>query len=119
MIAQDVSRLVDLCRQCIVFEEVSDLVKCLNRIKEDADIKIVRIKNRMDPEYLSLWSAGYRDVSMNLCIVTDMSKNLGIDSHVCELQLILRSIAALKVRSKLFWPNVCNLFMFIVFQQTA
>ena len=38
-----------------------------------------------------------RDVSLNLRIVTERTAELGIDGHICELQLILRSFAELKV----------------------
>ena len=38
-----------------------------------------------------------RDVSLNLLIVTGRTAALGIDGHICELQLILHSFAELKV----------------------
>ena len=40
-----------------------------------------------------------RDVSLNLRIVTERTAALGIDGHICELQLILRSFVELKVLS--------------------
>jgi hypothetical protein len=57
----------------------------------------LRIKNRMDPGYDARRSAGYRDVALNLQIVSTQTKALGIDYHVCELQLMLQSVAELKV----------------------
>ena len=36
-------------------------------------------------------------MSLNLRIVTERTVTLGIDRHICELQLILRSFAELKV----------------------
>jgi hypothetical protein len=56
----DVSRLVDLCRQMIVFEHIEDLVRCLEAITQDQHVVIERIKNRMDVKYDSAASAGYR-----------------------------------------------------------
>ena len=38
---------------------------------------------------------------MNLCIQSNETRSLGIDRHVCELQLSLKSIACLTVRSRL------------------
>jgi hypothetical protein len=59
----------------------------------------MRIKNRLDPDYDSARSAGYRDVGVNLRVVTPETRALGVDAHVCELQLLLRRFAELKVRS--------------------
>ena len=99
------SRLVDLCRQCIVFETVADLVVCLQTIAADADARILRIKNRMNPAYNSAESWGYRDVALNLCVASARATELCVDGHVCELQLMLRSFAELKVGMLPF----CNL----------
>jgi hypothetical protein len=60
---------------------------------------VLRIKNRLDPDYDSARSAGYRDVGVNLRVVTPETRALGVDAHVCELQLLLRRFAELKVRS--------------------
>ena len=89
--------LVDLCRQSIVFKEVDDLVSCLQLITTDADVELVRIKNRLDPSYDSANSAGYRDVGLNLRIVSSEAAALGVETHVCELQLIMQPFADLKV----------------------
>ena len=58
----DVSRLLDVCRQMIVFETVLDLSDCLAALLGDSTIEIVRIKNKLshatnngDPLF-----AGYR-----------------------------------------------------------
>ena len=88
---------MDVCRQSIVFNEIADIAACLRVIGADRDVRLVRVKNRLNPEYHSSISAGYRDVALNLCIVTDDTRDLGVDNHICELQLILRSIAELKV----------------------
>ena len=104
---QDVSRLLDLCRQSIVFDSAADLALCLAAIRADSDVLVVRVKNRMDPHPLthsdrsccdSQPVAGYRDVAINLRIRSQAAVRLGLDGHVCELQLLLRAFAELKVQ---------------------
>ena len=92
------SRLVDLCRQSIVFENMEGIARCLQEIRLDPDAVVVRVKNRYDPKLDSALSAGYRDVSLNLRLRQPLTRELGIDAHVCEVQLILRAFAELKVR---------------------
>ena len=90
--------MVDLCRQCIIFEDVASVAACLQCIASDPEVRIVRIKNRLDRDYDSAQSAGYRDVGLNLRLVGPETRSLGLHAHVCEVQLILRSFADLKVR---------------------
>jgi hypothetical protein len=99
LLLQDVSRLMDLCRQCIAFESIKDLAACVHAIRTDPEIKVVRIKNRLDPAFDSSLSKGYRDVAINMRIKTYSTIEMGIDNHVCELQLLLKSFAMLKVRN--------------------
>ena len=56
----DVSRLLDVCRERIIFDRVQDLLKCLEVILRDEDVRIVRFKNRLDPAYNALSTVGYR-----------------------------------------------------------
>ena len=90
---------MDVCRQCIVFKCIADLVKCLLAIETDPEVSLVRIKNRMDPKIDSALSGGYRDVAINLRIVSPYTVDLCLDTHVCEIQLILRAIVDVKVRN--------------------
>merc|ERR1712151_1234969 len=61
----DSTRLQDVTRSSIVFERAEQVVACLRLIS--AESEIVRIKNRLDPEFdAARWTAGYRDLSMNL-----------------------------------------------------
>jgi hypothetical protein len=94
---QDVSRLVDVCRQTVVFKKVEGITACISLIAADPEVRVMRIKNRLDPAYDARRSAGYRDVAVNLQIVSAQTKELGIDNHVCELQLMLQEVAELKV----------------------
>ena len=91
------SRLLDLCRQSIIFDTPDCVLACLRAISQDSEVQVVRISNKMDPDYDGRASAGYRDVALNLQITTEESQRLGVDSHICELQLILRKFAELKV----------------------
>ena len=91
--------LVDLCRQSIVFEQLSGVASCLRAIGDDPDVELLRIKNRLDPGYDSKSSAGYRDVGMNLRLLGTQARELGVEAHVCEVQLLLRPYAQLKVRA--------------------
>jgi hypothetical protein len=91
---------MDVCRNSIVFREGKDLVTCFCSIAEDPSVSIVRVKNRLDPGYKS--AGGYRDVCINLRIMTEETSEMGLDWHVCELQLILLPFAAIKVS-----PSTC------------
>jgi len=71
---------------------------CLALIAQDTDVEIIRIKNRLDPAYDSAQSAGYRDVAMNIRVATPEAQAVGANAHVCELQLVLRQYAEVKVR---------------------
>jgi hypothetical protein len=70
---------------------------CLHAIDSDEDVIVVRIKNRLHPSYDSSQSAGYRDVAINLRIVNVETKSLGVETHVAEVQLMLRQFAEVKV----------------------
>ena len=95
---QDPSRLVDVCRQSIVFENASDLAACLAVIAADPDVAVARVKNRLDPAHNASPSAGYRSVALNLRLISAEARLLGIEAHVAEVQLLLREFAELKVR---------------------
>jgi hypothetical protein len=56
----DVSRLLDCCRQSIVFERLEDLLCCLQAIDCDEELQIVRLKNRLEESYDALVTGGYR-----------------------------------------------------------
>jgi len=65
----------------------AQLPRALNRLPESL---VVRIKNRMSDNYDARQTGGYRDCLVNVRIKTELTKKLGLDSHVCELQLILK-----------------------------
>jgi len=94
----DVSRLLDVCRHNIVFENLADLEECCGVIAADPDVRIVRIKNRLSEQTVSKEHAGYRDVMINLRIETHETCDWGLEGHVCELQLILKDFARIKTQ---------------------
>ena len=57
---------------------------------QDEEITVLRIKNRMAESYDALQSCGYRDVLLNIRLRNDLTQLLGLDLHVCELQLFLK-----------------------------
>jgi hypothetical protein len=73
-----------------------DVIKAIKVITSDQDIVLERVKNRLDPDYQADISAGYRDVAMNFRIVNKDTVRMGVEGHVCELQLILIEYAMLK-----------------------
>ena len=88
----DSSLLLDVCREFLVFEDLSDLVAMLKRLRQDPELIIMRIKNRLDPRYNSALSAGYRDVLVNVRIENSESVKLNVSHHIAELQLIPRAV---------------------------
>ncbi len=94
---QNVSRLLDICRQSIYFESITGVLACVRAIQSDSDVVISRIKNRFEPTLDSDASAGYRNLAVNLRFVTTNARLLGVDMHICEVQLLLLHMAAIKV----------------------
>ena len=82
-----VSLLVDVCRSCVVFDSMQDLMKAMRVIADDPQLQIVRVKNRLSHSYDANESAGYRDVLVNLCISNALTQKFGLALHICELQL--------------------------------
>ena len=58
--AGDAGRLLDVCRQSLVFESVTALTAGLEAMLGDGDVAVERVKNRLDPRYDALQSCGYR-----------------------------------------------------------
>ncbi|EKX48440.1 hypothetical protein GUITHDRAFT_105588 [Guillardia theta CCMP2712] len=91
-----VPRLTDVVRQSIVFKDLDQLCDCLDKIARDPEIQVLQIKNRLDPDFDSKISGGYRDVAINLRVVSDETRKKGVEGHICELQLILVDFHKLK-----------------------
>ncbi len=95
----DTSRLLDLCRQSIAFDSPRDLLACLEALVADQEIRVLRVKNSLRVGHDAAGTAGYRMVMVNLSLATAETERLGVDLHVCELQLLLRDFAVLKSES--------------------
>ena len=65
------------------------MLQMVETIEGDEEIEVVRVKNRMTCEYDVRMTGSYRDININMRIVTPLSKYLGVSGHVCELELIL------------------------------
>ncbi|EKX41057.1 hypothetical protein GUITHDRAFT_112793 [Guillardia theta CCMP2712] len=91
-----VYKLLDVVRQSIIFKDLDHLCDCLDKIARDPEIEVVRIKNRLDPDFDSKISGGYRDIGINLRIVSTQTKKEGVEGHICELQLLLEDFHKLK-----------------------
>lgn len=90
-------KLLDVCRDSLVFEHTWELEEGLKSILEDKDIQVVYAKDRLGEDYdAENKSSGYRDVLLNLRIITDETKRLGIAGHVVEIQLQLLQYAQIK-----------------------
>ena len=58
---QDAGRLVDLCRQSLVVDDVAALRRCLAALAADPEARVLRVKNRFaGPGAAGV--GGYRDV---------------------------------------------------------
>ena len=76
----DASRIVDLSRASIVYDNFEALQAGLAALQ--GKVEIVKTKNRFDQPTAS----GYRDITLNV----------KINGHVCELQLHLKQIMEVK-----------------------
>eukprot|EP00912_Choanoflagellata_sp_UC4_P001988 UC4_evm2s1277 len=89
--ANDASKLIDVVRSNVTFKSLREVVTCLESIRDDPTLIILQIKNRFHDDYDSKDSAGYRNICLSLALVNDVTMSLGVDIHVCELQLGLKA----------------------------
>eukprot|EP00960_Hanusia_phi_P043227 755942-Hanusia_phi.AAC.5 len=92
----DVSRLLDICRQTLVFDDIASVCKCLDIIKNDHDTEIIRIKDKMSGTDSFSDYFGRRDVTVNIRLRTKEAILLGVQAHISEVRLTLMSMAALE-----------------------
>ena len=59
-------------------------------LSQDPEIQVLRVVNRMSQDYNSHKTCGYRDVLINCTINTALTRELDLQNHVCEVQLILK-----------------------------
>merc|ERR1711972_1246897 len=78
----DPSRLVDISRSSIVFANLEDMVDCVAEVQQDAEARVVKIKNRLSASYDSTASGGYRDCVLYLMIKTSQTTQVGVSRHI-------------------------------------
>eukprot|EP00929_Paragymnodinium_shiwhaense_P028280 TRINITY_DN16428_c0_g2_i1.p1 TRINITY_DN16428_c0_g2~~TRINITY_DN16428_c0_g2_i1.p1 ORF type:complete len:621 (+),score=52.59 TRINITY_DN16428_c0_g2_i1:59-1921(+) len=88
--------LIDLVRCSIVCETPQHLLAVLRRVQADSEAGILRIKNRFDPRFDARLSGGYRNLALNLITVDAKTVAACAERHICELQIGLREINAMK-----------------------
>jgi hypothetical protein len=79
-----IHRVCDIVRTTLIFNDVEGIIKTLEAVQSDADVTILRVKNRYAPDYKS--EDCYRDVAL-------LVKGFGgplTKGFVCELQLNLQ-----------------------------
>jgi hypothetical protein len=97
----DATRLRDLVRGSIVFDTVSEMKASLALILADQNIRILGVKNRFAAKYDAVkMSCGYRDiqisVTLSATVLSSEEVDAGLHELVCEVQLHLAPIYALK-----------------------
>jgi len=106
----DASRITDLVRGAIAFGTLGELLQCLRAIANDDQVCIRKIKNRFARSYDSSKSAGYRDICLVLQLRTPETRASGTDRHLCELQLHIEDMLAVKTdeghRRYVQWRNM-------------
>ena len=75
---------------------------------QDPEADVLRVVNRLHHNYAT---AGYRDVALNVRLETAEIASLGLNSHVCEVQLVLIDFAKIKVIVRVTSVSrTCSLF---------
>ena len=100
----DATRLRDLVRCSLVFDDAADLSRCLGLVLADPRVRLVQVKNRFAGAYdARAESCGYRDVQLKVTLAeadagafTPDELAMGLHEHVCEVQLHLKKIYELK-----------------------
>jgi hypothetical protein len=91
-----VSRLLDICREKIVFERVSDLASCLEQLVYDPTITVMRIKSNMGASAnKNSAMKGFKQVVVNIKIDNEQTRRLCVHHHVCEILLQVKDMARL------------------------
>ena len=90
----DVSRVLDVCRERIVFESIKDMGDCLEALMADPEVSVVRVKSSMTrPGLNPVVNTGLQFISVNMRIQNSSTKRLAVSAHVCEVLFMLRSAA--------------------------
>jgi hypothetical protein len=98
-----VSWLYDIVRGSIEFSSSEQLLKCIELMKKDKSILIVKAKNRFEHPSLS----GYRD--LNILIQIDTSQGF---KHICVVEMHHKAIKKLdkKLKSHVYYEYFRSYF---------
>ena len=88
----DASLLVDLVRQVLVFESVSDQVACLKALERDSQVGILAVRNSQTVDSIAAEEYCKPCVTVNLFLDTPYTQHMGVSGHVCEIRLVLKSV---------------------------
>lgn len=80
----DVSKVLDVVRASLTYADCAGMIGALKAIQQRDDVQIRRIKNKLDAK--GRGALGYGDITLNL----------EIEGHVCELQLQHKAMLAIK-----------------------
>jgi len=94
----DWRKLTDLVRGSLEFRRLSDVNACLRALADDPQVKILKVNDskmrlRNFPDDRAV---GYRDIQLSVLLETPESRARKTHKHICEVQLHLDSIYALK-----------------------
>jgi len=92
----DASRLIDLVRTIVVFDDIDGVVAFVEALREDPALAVVGSKNSLSTIFDSRESAGYRNINLSVLVVDSLAFSQGLDAHVFELQLGIAPIEALR-----------------------
>lgn len=94
--------MLDLCRQSIYFDSIAAIADCVAVMAADPEVALARVKNRFASGTgdTARVTAGFRNVAVNLRLSTEESRASGAATHLCEVQLLLIRMAAIKVRAR-------------------
>ena len=88
---------MDCCKSSLYFRDMGGVLALLEALRRDPELKIVAVRNRMGLSRTNSkhWLIGEKSemlpwcVALNLLISNDETRKLGLDGHLCELQLFL------------------------------
>ena len=92
----DASRLIDLVRTIVVFDDIDGVVAFVEALCDDPALAVVGSKNALSATFDSRENAGYRNINLSVLVVDSLAFSQGLDAHVCELQLGIAPIEALR-----------------------
>jgi hypothetical protein len=82
----DPSRILDAARQCIVHDDPAGVAAGLRAIAADGEVALVRVKSRLRGDYDAAATAGYRDVLVNVRLLSAEAARCKVYGHVCEVR---------------------------------